>query len=53
MEAVRGRGVGFKLVERAFADARESGHRIIPLCPSAAKFRRHPEWADVLKGKDA
>ncbi|MGN6584516.1 MAG: GNAT family N-acetyltransferase, partial [Rhizobiaceae bacterium] len=23
---------------------------IIPLCPfAAAQFRRHPEWADVLK----
>ncbi|RUX21414.1 N-acetyltransferase, partial [Mesorhizobium sp. M2A.F.Ca.ET.037.01.1.1] len=26
------------------------GKKIIPLCPFAnAQFRRHPEWADVLK----
>ncbi|TIW42998.1 MAG: N-acetyltransferase, partial [Mesorhizobium sp.] len=31
-------------------DARAAGKKIIPLCPFAnAQFRRHPEWADVLK----
>jgi uncharacterized protein len=49
-EAFRGQGVGVRLVERAVADARASGKRIIPLCPfAAAQFKRHPEWADVLK----
>lgn len=49
-EAFRGQGVGVKLVERAVEDARQSGLKIIPLCPFAnAQFRRHPEWADVLK----
>lgn len=49
-EAFRGRGIGLKLVEQAIADARSEGKTIIPLCPfAAAQFRRHPEWADVLK----
>jgi uncharacterized protein len=41
-DAFRGRNVGFHLVERAVADARAAGKKIVPLC------RRHPEWADVL-----
>lgn len=50
-DAFRGQGAGLKLVERGIADARAAGKKIIPLCPfAAAQFRRHPEWADVLKG---
>lgn len=49
-EVFRGQGAGVRLVERAVADARAAGKKIIPLCPfAAAQFRRHPEWADVLK----
>jgi hypothetical protein len=49
-DAFRGQGVGVRLVERAVADARASGKSIIPLCPFAnAQFKKHPEWADVLK----
>ncbi len=49
-DAFRGQGLGAKLVERAVVDARAEGKTIIPLCPfAAAQFRRHPEWADVLK----
>lgn len=49
-DAFRGQGVGAKLVTRAVEDARAAGKTIIPLCPfAAAQFRRHPEWADVLK----
>lgn len=49
-DAFRGQGVGLRLVARAVEDARASGRKIIPLCPfAAAQFRRHPEWADVLK----
>src|SRR5262245_24503742 len=51
-DAFRAQGIGVKLVQRAVEDARSSGKKIIPLCPfAAAQFRRHPEWADVLKGK--
>lgn len=49
-DAFRGQGAGLKLVERAVEDARAAGKTVIPLCPFAAsQFRRHPEWADVLK----
>lgn len=49
-DAFRGQGVGLKLVTRAVDDARAAGKTIIPLCPfAAAQFRRHPEWADVLR----
>jgi len=47
--ALRGRGVGQALVERAVLDARREGFRIIPLCPFAkAQFERHSAWRDVL-----
>ena len=49
--AFRGKGIGLKLVQRGVEDARVAGRKIIPLCPFVvAKFERHPEWADVLKG---
>jgi predicted GNAT family acetyltransferase len=49
-DAFRGQGVGLRLVTRAVDDARAAGKTIIPLCPfAAAQFRRHPEWADVLR----
>ncbi|MDF1598215.1 GNAT family N-acetyltransferase [Mesorhizobium sp. YIM 152430] len=49
-DAFRGQGVGLRLVEQAVADARAEGKTIIPLCPfAAAQFRKHAEWADVLK----
>ena len=49
-DAFRGQGVGLRLVTRAVEDMRSAGKKIIPLCPfAAAQFRRHSEWADVLK----
>ncbi len=49
-DAYRGQGVGLRLVEAAVEDARAKGLKIMPLCPFAAsQFRRHPEFADVLK----
>ena len=49
-DAFRGQGVGVRLVSRAVEDARAAGKTIIPLCPfAAAQFKRHPEWADVLR----
>lgn len=49
-DAFRGQGAGLRLVARAVEDARSAGKKVIPLCPfAAAQFRRHPEWADVLK----
>ncbi len=50
-DALRGLGVGVKLVTRAVENARRDGFKIIPLCPFAkAQFDKHPEWADVRKG---
>jgi predicted GNAT family acetyltransferase len=49
-DVFRGQGAGLRLVSRAVEDARAAGKTIIPLCPfAAAQFRRHSEWADVLK----
>src|SRR5690606_21096613 len=49
-DVFRGKGVGTRLVERAVEDARKGGWKILPLCPfAAAQFRRHKEWADVLR----
>ncbi len=48
-DALRGRGAGAKLVERAVNDARAEGLKVIPLCPFAkAQISRHTEWQDVL-----
>jgi predicted GNAT family acetyltransferase len=48
--AYRGRGVAERLVVRAVADARAAGTKITPLCRFVAvEFRRHKDWADVLK----
>lgn|SRR5690625_36716 len=50
-DALRGRGVGKALVQRAVEDARAEKRSIIALCPFAkGQFERHPEWQDVLKG---
>src|SRR4051812_3905741 len=48
-DALRGRGVGAVLVQRAVEDARKEGFKIIPLCPFAkAQYDRHADWRDVL-----
>ena len=45
-----GRGIAGKLVEALIADARAEAFKIIPTCSYvAAQFKRHPEWADLLK----
>jgi predicted GNAT family acetyltransferase len=47
-DALRGGGIGERLVRRAVHDARASGTKIVPRCPFvAALFRRHPDFADV------
>ncbi len=48
-DALRGTGVGTRLVERLVADARAEGVRIMALCPFVkSQARKHPEWADVF-----
>ncbi|MEM7457906.1 MAG: GNAT family N-acetyltransferase [Pseudomonadota bacterium] len=49
-EALKGRGVGKRLVEAAVKDARAEGFKIIPLCPFAkATLDKTPEWQDVVQ----
>jgi predicted GNAT family acetyltransferase len=48
-DALRGRGIGNRLLEKAIDEARAAGGKIFPLCPFAAgQFRKHPEYRDVL-----
>ncbi|WP_413718083.1 GNAT family N-acetyltransferase [Silicimonas sp. MF1-12-2] len=48
-DALRGTGVGRRLMERMIDDARHEGFKIFPLCPFVnAERRKHPEWADVF-----
>ena len=49
-DALRGKGIGERLVKQAVEDARAGGYAILPLCPFAeAQIARHPEWQDVLR----
>lgn len=46
----RGKGVAERLVRHAVEEARANKAKITPLCGYlAAEFRRHPQWADVLR----
>ncbi|GAB3661149.1 GNAT family N-acetyltransferase [Glycomyces tarimensis] len=47
-DAFAGQGLAAKLVERALSDARDSGKRLVAVCPYVATFlKRHPEFADL------
>ncbi|MCC3761806.1 N-acetyltransferase [Glycomyces sp. TRM65418] len=47
-DAYAGRGLAAHLVERALTDVRDSGMRVVPVCPYVAKFlERHGEFADI------
>lgn len=49
-DAMRGLGVGKRLVEAAVRDARIEGFKIIPLCPFAkATLAKHDDWQDVVQ----
>lgn len=48
-DSLRGTGTGRRLVHAAVRWARETGTRIMPLCPFARSvFDKEPEIADVL-----
>ena len=48
-DSLRGKGVGYKLVEASVNFARENNISILPLCPFAkAVFRKKSEYSDVL-----
>ena len=45
----RGQGIAAVLVEKAVADFREAGLKVIPACWFAREqFRAHPDWAVLL-----
>ncbi|WP_322867427.1 GNAT family N-acetyltransferase [Aquicoccus sp. G2-2] len=48
-DAMAGLGVAKALLGFMLDDARESGFRIIPICPFIRKqYARHPEWSDLF-----
>ena len=50
---MRGRGIAQQLVEALVADARAAGFTIVPQCSYVETlFRRHPEWSDLLAGRE-
>ena len=49
-DALRGRGLGERLVEHLVAEAEAKGFRIVPLCPFVNAWRReHPEHAALFE----
>lgn len=46
--SVRGQGIGEELAERAVADAREKGWKIVPVCPFFKAQADSHDWDDVL-----
>ncbi|GAA2285639.1 N-acetyltransferase [Streptomyces ruber] len=48
-DAFAGQGLASRLVREAIADVRESGKRIVPVCPYWARFlTKHGEFADLV-----
>lgn len=48
-EALRGRGIGTRLIQAGLAMARDRGLQVIPECPFfSAYFRAHPEQQTLL-----
>ncbi|MFO1164548.1 MAG: GNAT family N-acetyltransferase [Paracoccus sp. (in: a-proteobacteria)] len=51
-DAMAGQGVAKALLNDLLEDARQSGFRIIPVCPYVrAQYARHPEWAELFTTK--
>lgn len=48
-EALKGQGIGSKLLAEMVSHARQNNLKVIPLCPYVhAQFKRHPdEYADI------
>ncbi|MFJ9850316.1 GNAT family N-acetyltransferase [Streptomyces sp. NPDC101150] len=47
-DAFAGQGLASRLVREALTDVRESGKRVVPVCPYVANFlERHDEFADI------
>lgn len=51
--ALRGQGVGEKLVKEALEMVRKNGYELVPLCPFVASFlKRHKEYHDLMNEKN-
>ncbi|MEV0493350.1 GNAT family N-acetyltransferase [Streptomyces atratus] len=47
-DAFAGQGLASQLVKEALTDVRNSGKRIVPVCPYVAKYlKKHDEFADI------
>ncbi len=47
--ALRGKGVGGKLVRGVLDDIRARGMKVVPRCPFVARFiAAHPDYADLV-----
>ncbi|MEU9795705.1 GNAT family N-acetyltransferase [Streptomyces sparsogenes] len=47
-DAFAGQGLAFHLVQQALTDVRDTGRRIVPVCPYVAKFLRKQEgFSDI------
>jgi uncharacterized protein len=48
-KSLRGQNIGYELVNRTTALAREKGLKVSPVCPFAkAQFEKNPAWGDLL-----
>ncbi len=46
---LKGKGIGYNLIDAAVSFVRENNLKIIPLCPfAAAVFRKKKEYSDIL-----
>lgn len=51
-DAIGGRGVAGALLKFMLDDARNTGFKIIPVCPYVrGQYAKHPEWADLFTTK--
>ena len=52
--ALEGQGIGGRLAQAGLEYAKEKAYRVVPLCSFIdAYIRRHPEYLDLVKKKDA
>lgn len=48
-QSLNGRGIAKALLLYMLDDARNSGFRILPVCPFIrGQYKRHPEWSDLF-----
>lgn len=49
--ALRGTGIGSRLIEGALTQVRASGRKVRPICSFVARYiAQHPEWQDLHEG---